>query len=275
MNKFTTSIIRLDYDEPVALTDVLRISAADPVIKDFAGVCGITHAVVQPNQYGIRLRVGKLTLPKGAVMAEVERLQAEDTRETSLRELKGIALKNVKQRTPIAYYHYNFLLFRTKHRPESIYIAGFGLTDKKMLDWLPLTDGKGKRRLSLFDYPIDCILEAAKFGEPDCEGYILGERRKFVNKELGVSASGVVVNPQALASALGANTLCTAVDIELAVGLDVQVCTSSNTLTVYYEGEESLPRFDLSRYPDDVAADMVMYAGILETIVRKMESLLV
>ena len=42
MNKFTTSIIRLDYSEPVALTDVLRISAADPVTKDFAGVCGIT-----------------------------------------------------------------------------------------------------------------------------------------------------------------------------------------------------------------------------------------
>lgn len=71
MNKFTTSIVRLDYDEPVALTDVLRISADDALIKDFAGVCGITHAVVQPNQYGIRLRVGKHVLPKGAVMAEV------------------------------------------------------------------------------------------------------------------------------------------------------------------------------------------------------------
>ena len=46
MNKFTTSIVRLDYDEPVALPEVLRISADDPVIKDFAGVCGITHAVV-------------------------------------------------------------------------------------------------------------------------------------------------------------------------------------------------------------------------------------
>lgn len=274
MNKFTTSIVRLDYDEPTALTDVLRISAADPVLKDFAGVCGITHAVVQPNQYGIRLRVGKHVLPKGAVLAEVERLQAEDTHETSFHELKEIALENVKTRTPISYYHYNFLLFRTKHRPESIYIAGFGLTDKKMLDWLPLTDGKGKRRLSLFNYPIDCILEAAKFGEPDLDGFILGERRKFVNKELGVSASGVVVNPVALAYALGANTVCTAVDIELDVGLDVQVCTSSNTLTVYYEGEESLPRFDLSREPDDVAADMVMYAGILETIVEKMESLI-
>lgn len=274
MNKFTTSIIRLDYDEPVALTDVLRISAADPVVKDFAGVCGITHGVVQPNQYGIRLRVGKHVLPKGAVMAEVERLQAEDTREASFRELKEIALENVKSRTPISYYHYNFLLFRTKHRPESVYIAGFGLTDKKMLEWLPLTDGKGKRRVSLFNYPIDYILEAAKFGESDCDGYILGERRKFVNKELGVSASGVVVNPKALAFALGANTVCTAVDIELDVGLDVQVCTSSNTLTVYYEGEEFLPRFDLSREPDDVAADMVMYAGILETIVEKMESLI-
>nr|DAN56993.1 MAG TPA: hypothetical protein [Caudoviricetes sp.] len=274
MNKFTTSIVRLDYDEPVALSDVLRISAADPVIKDFAGVCGITHGVAQPNQYGIRLRVGKHVLPKGAVMAEVERLQAEDTREIPSRELKEIALENIKARTPISYYHYNFLLFRTKHRPESVYIAGFGLTDKKMLEWLPLTDGKGKRRLSLFNYPIACILEAAKFGEPDLDGFILGERRKFVNKELGVSASGVVVNPVALASALGANTVCTAVDIELAVGLDVQVCTSSNTLTVYYEGEESLPRFDLSREPDDVAADMVMYAGILETIVEKMESLI-
>ena len=271
MNKFTTSIIRLDYEYPVALTDVLRISAADPVIKDFAGVCGITHAVVQPNQYGIRLRVGKHVLPKGAVMAEVERLQAEDTRETSFRELKEIALENVKARTPISYYHYNFLLFRTKHRPESVYIAGFGQTDKKMLEWLPLAEGK--HSVSLMNRPISYILEAAKFGEPDLDGFILGERRKFVNKELGVSASGVVVNPQALASALGANTVCTAVDIELAVGLDVQVCTSSNSLTVYYEGEESLPRFDLSRYPDDVAADMVMYAGVLETIVEKMEGL--
>lgn len=271
MNKFTTSIIRLDYDEPVALTDVLRISAADPVVKDFAGVCGITHGVVQPNQYGIRLRVCKHILPKGAVMAEVERLQAEDTRETSFRELKEIALENVKARTPISYYHYNFLLFRTKHRPESIYIAGFGLTDKKMLEWLPLADGE--RSVSLMNRPIRYILEAAKFGEPDLDGFILGERRKFVNKELGVSASGVVINPQALASALGANTVCTAVDIALDVGLDVQVCTSSNTLTVYYEGEESLPRFDLSREYDDVAADMVMYAGILETIVEKMESL--
>ena len=271
MNKFTTSIIRLDYDEPVAWTDVLRITPLDPVIKDFAGVCGITHGVVQPNQYGIRLRVGKHVLPKGAVMAEVERLQAEDTRETPFSELKAIALENVAARTPISYYHYNFLLFRTKHRPESVYIAGFGLTDKKMLEWLPLAAGEFET--TLFNYPIDCILEAAKFGEPDLDGFILGERRKFVNKELGVSASGVVVNPVALAYALGANTVCTAVDIELAVGLDVQVCTSSNTLTVYYEGEESLPRFDLSRDPDDVAADMVMYAGILETIVEKMESL--
>lgn len=130
MNKFTTSIVRLDYDEPVSLTDVMRISDADPLLKDFAGVCGITHGMANPpDQYGIRLRVGKHVLPKGAV------------------------------------------------------------------------------------------------------------------------------------------------DIELAVGLDVQVCASSNTLTVYYEGEESLPRFDLSREPDDVAADMVMYAGILETIVKKMEIL--
>lgn len=271
MNKFTTSIIRLDYDEPVPLTDVLRISAADPVIKDFAGVCGITHAVVQPNQYGLRLRVGKLTLPKGAVMAEVERLQAEDTRETSFRELKEIALENVKQRTPIAYYHYNFLLFRTKHRPNSVYIAGFGLTDKKLFEWLPLA--AGDRTITLLNRPIGLIIEAAKFGEPDIDGFILGERRKFVNKELGVSASGVVVNPQALASALGANTVCTAVDIELDIGLDVQVCTSSNSLTVYYDGEESLPRFDLSRAPDDVAADMVIYAHLLETIVEKMESI--
>ena len=59
MNKFTTSIVRLDYDAPAALSDVLRVSAADPLLKDFAGVCGITHGVVQPNQYGIRLRVGK------------------------------------------------------------------------------------------------------------------------------------------------------------------------------------------------------------------------
>ena len=130
-----------------------------------------------------------------------------------------------------------------------------------------------KRTVTLLNYPIACILEAAKFGEPDLDGFILGERRKFVNKELGVSASGVVVNPKALASALGANTVCTAVDIELDVGLDVQVCTSSNTLTVYYEGEEFLPRFALSHDPDDVAADMVMYAGILETIVKNMESL--
>ena len=101
MNKFTTSIVRLDYDEPVALSDVLRVSAADPLLKDFAGVCGITHGVVQPNQYGIRLRVGKHVLPKGAVLAEVERLQAEDTRETSFRELKEIALANVRDRTPI------------------------------------------------------------------------------------------------------------------------------------------------------------------------------
>lgn len=271
MNKFTTSIIRLDYEEPVALTDVLRISAADPVIKDFAGVCGITHAVVQPNQYGIRLRVGKHVLPKGAVLAEVERLQAEDTHETSFHKLKEIALENVKTRTPISYYHYNFLLFRTKHRPESVYIAGFGLTDKKLLEWLPLADGE--RTITLMNRPIGFILEAAKFGEPDIEGYILGERRKFVNKELGVSASGVVVNPKALASALGANTVCTAVDIELDIGLDVQVCASSRNLTVYYEGEESLPRFDLSRDPDDVAADMVIYAHLLETIVEKMEGL--
>lgn len=271
MNKFTTSIIRLDYDEPVALSDVLRITPLDPVLKDFAGVCGITHGVVQPNQYGIRLRVGKHVLPKGAVLAEVERLQAEDTRETSFRELKEIALENVKTRTPISYYHYNFLLFRTKHRPESVYVAGFGLTDKKMLEWLPLAEGE--RKVSLLNVPISRILEAAKFGEPDLDGFILGERRKFVNKELGVSASGVVVNPKALASALGANTVCTAVDIELDIGLDVQVCASSNTLTVYYEGEEALPRFDLSRDPDDVAADMVMYAGILGTIVKKMESL--
>lgn len=273
MNKFTTSIVRLDYDEPVALSDVLRVSAADPLLKDFAGVCGITHGVVQPNQYGIRLRVGKHVLPKGAVMAEIERLQAEDTRETPFRKLKELALENIKTRTPISYYHYNFLLFRTKHRPESVYIAGFGLTDKKMLEWLPLADGEGKRTISLMNRPIQYILEAAKFGEPDTEGYILGERRKFVNKELGVSASGVVVNPKALVSALGANTVCTAVDIELDVGLEVQVCTSSHTLTVYYEGEEDLPRFDLSCEPDDVAADMVMYAGILETIVEKMESL--
>lgn len=272
MNKFTTSIVRLDYDEPVALSDVLRVSADDPLLKDFAGVCGITHGVVQPNQYGIRLRVGKHVLPKGAVLAEVERLQAEDTRETSFRELKEIALENVKTRTPISYYHYNFLLFRAKHRPESVYIAGFGLTDKKMLEWLPLAEGG--RKVSLLNYPISCILEAAKFGEPDIDGYILGERRKFVNKELGVSASGVVVNPQALVSALGSNTVCTAVDIELAVGLEVQVCTSSHTLTVYYDGEYPLPRFDLSREPDDVAADMVMYADILETIVEKMESLI-
>lgn len=271
MNKFTTSIVRLDYEEPVALTDVLRISAADPVIKDFAGVCGITHGVAQANQYGVRLRVGKHVLPKGAVMAEVERLQAEDARETPFSELKEIALESVKQRTPISYYHYNFLLFRTKHRPNSVYIAGFGLTDKKMLEWLPLA--AGERPITLMNRPISYILEAAKFGEPDLDGFILGERRKFVNKELGVSASGVVVNPIALASALGANTVCTAVDIELGIGLEVQVCTSSNTLTVYYEGEESLPRFDLSRDPDDVAADMVMYAGILETIVEKMESL--
>lgn len=272
MSKFTTSIIRLDYDEPVALPEVLRITPLDPLLKDFAGVCGITHAISTGNQCGIRLRVGKHVLPKGAVLAEVERLQAEDTRETSFRELKEIALENIKARTPISYYHYNFLLFRTKHRPESVYIAGFGLTDKKMLEWLPLVEGEFKT--TLLNYPISCILDAAKVGEPDIEGYILGERRKFVNKELGVSASGVVVNPEALVSALGENTVCTAVDIELAVGLDVQVCTSSNTLTVYYEGEEDLPRFDLSRAPDGVAADMVMYAGILETIVEKMESLI-
>ena len=270
MNKFTTSIARLDYEEPVALTDVLRISAADPVVKDFAGVCGITHAVVQPNQYGIRLRVGKHVLPKGAVLAEVERLQ-ETGFNGSTRELKDVALENVKARTPISYYHYNFLLFRTKHRPESVYIAGFGLTDKKMLERLPLAAGEFKT--TLLNYPISCILEAAKFGEPDLDGFILGERRKLVNKELGVSASGVVINPVALASALGANTVCTAVDIELDAGLEVQVCASSNTLTVYYEGGGVLPRFDLSRRPDDVAADMVMYAGILETIVEKMESL--
>lgn len=274
MNKFTTSIIRLDYDEPVSLTDVLRITPLDPLLKDFAGVCGITHGMASPpDQYGIRLRVGKHVLPKGAVMAEVERLQAEDTRETPFSELKSIALENVKSRTPISYYHYNFLLFRTKHRPESVYIAGFGLTDKKMLEWLPLADGEGKRKTMLLGYPISCILEAAKFGEPDIDGYVLGERRKFVNKELGVSASGVVVNPQALVSALGANTVCTAVDIELDAGLEVQVCTSSHTLTVYYDGEEMLPRFDLSRAPDGVAAYMVMYADILETIVEKMESI--
>lgn len=274
MNKFTTSIVRLDYDEPVALTDVMRISDADPLLKDFAGVCGITHGMANPpDQYGIRLRVGKHVLPKGAVLAEVERLQAEDTRETPFSELRSIALENVKSRTPISYYHYNFLLFRTKHRPRSVYIAGLGLTDKKMLEWLPLADGEGKRKTMLLGYPISCILEAAKFGEPDIEGFILGERRKFVNKELGVSASGVVVNPQALVSALGANTVCTAVDIELDAGLEVQVCTSSHTLTVYYDGEEVLPRFDLAREPDDVSADMVMYAGILETIVEKMESI--
>lgn len=275
MNKFTTSIVRLDYDEPVALSDVLRVSAADPLLKDFAGVCGITHGVVQPNQYGIRLRVGKHVLPKGAVLAEMERIQEEGFN-GSTRELKEIALANVRDRTPISYYHYNFLLFRTKHRPECVYIAGFGLTDKKMLEWLPLAygDGDGIRKTTLLNYPISCILEAAKFGEPDIDGYILGERRKFVNKELGVSASGVVVNPVALVSALGANTVCTAVDIELDVGLEVQVCASSNTLTVYYDGEEDLPHFDLSREPDDVAADMVMYAGILETIVEKMESLI-
>lgn len=273
MNKFTTSIVRLDYDEPVALTDVLRISADDPLIKDFAGVCGITHGLAQSNQYGIRLRVGKHVLPKGAVMAEVERLQEAGTRDTPFNELTEIALGNVKARTPISYYHYNFLLFRAKHRPESVYIAGFGLTDKKMLEWLPLTDGKGERRVSLFNYPISCILEAAKFGEHDCEGYSLGERRKFVNKDLGVSASGVIANPKALASALGENTICTAVDIELDVGLEVQVCTSNHNLTVYYAGEEALSRFDMSRNPDDVAANMVMYAGILETIVKKMESI--
>lgn len=274
MNKFTTSIVRLDYGAPVALTDVLRTSAADPLLKDFAGVCGITHGMANPpDQYGIRLRVGKHVLPKGAVMAEIERLQAEDTRETPFSELKSIALENVKSRTPISYYHYNFLLFRAKRRPESVYIAGFGLTDKKMLEWLPLADGEGKRKTTLLNYPISCILEAAKFGEPDLEGYVLGKRRKFVNKELGVSASGVVVNPQALVCALGANTLCTAVDIELDAGLGVQVCTSSHTLTVYYDGEEVLPRFDLSRGPDDASADMVMYAGILETIVEKMESI--
>lgn len=272
MNKFTTSIIRLDYDEPVAWTDVLRITPLDPVIKDFAGVCGITHGVVQPKQYGIRLRVGKHVLPKGAVLAEVERLQAEDTRETAFRELKEIALENVKARTPISYYHYNFLLFRSKRRPESVYIAGFGLTDKKMLEWLPLADNE--RTVTLLNRPIKHILDAAQYGEPDLDGFILGERRKFVNKELGVSASGVVVNPVALASALGANTVCTAVDIELDVGLDVQVCASSNSLTVYYEGEESLPRFDMSCKPDDVAADMVIYAHLLETIVEKMESLI-
>lgn len=275
MNKFTTSIVRLDYDEPVALSDVLRISADDPLLKDFAGVCGITHGVVQPNQYGIRLRVGKHVLPKGAVLAEMERMQEEGFN-GSTRELKEIALGNVRDRTPISYYHYNFLLFRTKHRPECVYIAGFGLTDKKLLEWLPLAygDGDGIRKTTLLNYPISCILDAAKFGEPDIDGYILGERRKFVNKELGVSASGVVVNPVALVSALGANTVCTAVDIELDVGLEVQVCAISNTLTVYYEGEEDLPRFDLSRAPDDVSADMVMYAGILETIVEKMESLI-
>ena len=90
MNKFVTSIIRLDYNEPVALTDVLRISAVDPVIKDFAGVCGITHAVVQPNQYGIRLRVGKHVLPKGAIQAEIERLQ-EGGFKGSFRECKEVA----------------------------------------------------------------------------------------------------------------------------------------------------------------------------------------
>lgn len=271
MNKFTTSIVRLDYDEPVALSDVLRISAADPVIKDFAGVCGITHGVAQGDQYGIRLRVGKHVLPKGAVMAEVERLQAEDTREASFRELKDIALENVKARTPISYYHYNFLLFHTKHRPNSVYIAGFGLTDKRVLEWLPLADNE--RTVTLLNRPIKLILDAAQYGEPDIDGFILGERRKFVNKELGVSASGVVVNPQALASALGANTVCTAVDIELDIGLDVQVCASSHNLTVFYDGEESLPRFDLSRKPDDAAADMVIYARLLETIVEQMESL--
>ena len=269
MNKFTTSIVRLDYEEPVSLTDVLRISAADPVIKDFAGVCGITHGVAQGDQYGIRLRVGKLTLPKGAVMAEVERLQAEDTRETPIRELKEIALENVKQRTPIAYYHYNFLLFRTKHRPNSVYIAGFGLTDKRVLEWLPLAGNK--QTVTLLNRPIKRILDAAQDSGETCEGFILGERRKFVNKEMGVSAGGVVINPKALASALGLATVCTAVDIELGIGLDVQVCASSNTLTVYYEGEESLPRFDLSRDPDDVAADMVIYAHLLEAIVRKLE----
>ena len=267
MNKFTTSIIRLDYDEPVALTDVLRISAADPVIKDFAGVCGITHAVVQPNQYGIRLRVGKHVLPKGAIQAEIERLQ-EIGFNGSFQELKGVAAENVKSRTPISYYHYNFLLFRTKQRPNSVYIAGFGLTDKKMLEWLPLTDGKSKRRVSLFNYPIDCILEAARFGEPDIEGFILGERRKFTNKELGVSASGIIVNPKALVSALGSNTVCTAVDIELGVDLDVQVCAGSNRLTVYYDNEDYLPCFDLSRAPENVEAD------ILSTIVAKLESLI-
>lgn len=60
MNKFTTSIVRLDYDEPVALSDVLRVSAADPLLKAFAGICGITHGMANPpDQYGIRLRVGR------------------------------------------------------------------------------------------------------------------------------------------------------------------------------------------------------------------------
>ena len=48
MNKFTASIIRLDYDEPVSLTDVLRITPLDPLLKDFAGVCGITHGMANP-----------------------------------------------------------------------------------------------------------------------------------------------------------------------------------------------------------------------------------
>lgn len=270
MNKFTTSIIRLDYAEPVALTDVLRISAADPVIKDFAGVCGITHAVVQPNQYGIRLRVGNHVLPKGAIQAEVERLQ-EGGFKGSFRECKEVAAENVKSRTPISYYHYNFLLFRTKQRPNSVYIAGFGLTDKKMSEYLPMA--AGERTIALMNRPVQHILEAANFGEPDIDGFILGERRKFTNKELGVSASGVIVNPKALVSALGKHTVCTAVDIELDVGLDVQVCAGSNRLTVYYDIEETLPRFDPSRAPEDVEAELVVYANVLSTVVNKLEGI--
>lgn len=65
MNKFTTSIVRLDYDEPVALSDVLRVSAADPLLKDFAGVCGITHGVVQndgepPQSYHVYESISRL-----------------------------------------------------------------------------------------------------------------------------------------------------------------------------------------------------------------------
>ena len=121
--------------------------------------------------------------------------------------------------------------------------------------------------------PVQHILESANFGEIDVDGFILGERRKFTNKELGVSASGVIVNPKALVSALGKHTVCTAVDIELDVGLDVQVCAGSNRLTVYYDIEETLPRFDLSRAPEDLETELVVYANVLSTIVNKLESI--